>query len=193
MRWDIINQLVSKNGYNRYLEIGVQDANSNYNKIQVEYKQAVDPMQRNLEHFVGTSDAYFAQLPPEEMFDIIFIDGLHHSDQVLRDIDNSLLHLIEGGTIVVHDCIPSTQQQQLRFDNGGAWTGDVWKAIVELKTKRTDLKIRVVDHDWGCGIITRSSNEPLIQVDEIDWNLFETRRDEVLSVISLDQFTNEQA
>ena len=193
MRWDIINQLVSKNGYTRYLEIGVQDANSNYNKIQVEYKQAVDPMPRNLVHFRGTSDEYFAQLPPENMFDIIFIDGLHHSDQVLRDIDNSLSHLSEGGTIVVHDCLPENQQQQLRFDNGGAWTGDVWKAIVEFKTKRSDLKIRVIDHDWGCGIITRSINETLVQADVIDWNLFESRRDEVLSVISLDQFTNEQA
>lgn len=193
MRWDVINHLISKNGYNRYLEIGVQDANSNYNKIQAGYKQAVDPMQRNLEHFVGTSDAYFAQLSAEDMFDIIFIDGLHHSDQVVRDIDNSLAHLIEGGAIVVHDCLPQTQQQQLRFDNGGAWTGDVWKAIVEFKTKRSDLKIRVIDHDWGCGIINRSSNEPLITVDTLDWNLFETRRDEILSVITLDQFYNEQA
>ena len=150
MRWDVINHLISTNGYKRYLEIGVQDANSNFNKIVAEYKQAVDPQPRNLVHFVGTSDEYFAQLPADETFDIIFVDGLHHSDQVLKDIHNSLAHLSFGGTIVVHDCLPENQQQQLRFDNGGAWTGDVWKAIVELKSTRSDLHIEVVDHDWGC-------------------------------------------
>lgn len=190
MRWDIINHLISTYGYKNYLEIGVQDADSNFNKIKAEYKIAVDPFPRNMANFVGTSDEYFAQLDKDFKFDIIFVDGLHHSDQVVRDIENSLAHLSPAGTIVVHDCLPENQQQQLRFDNGGAWTGDVWKAIVELKSTRDDLFIQVVDHDWGCGIVTRCASNPnnLIKVEEINWSLYEEKRNEILSVISESEF-----
>ena len=51
-----------------------------------------------------TSDAFFLQ--NKQLFDLIFIDGLHHSHQVLRDINNALRWLSPSGTIVLHDCNP---------------------------------------------------------------------------------------
>lgn len=190
MRWDIINYLVDKNNYKSYLEIGVQDYNSNCAKINIEHKTAIDPFPRGKCDFVGTSDKYFSSISDDVKFDIIFIDGLHHSDQVIKDIENSLKHLNIGGTIVVHDCLPETFANQVRVDHGGEWTGDVWKAIVYLKGRRDDLNIKVVNHDWGCGIIQRGTQNLIdkLELEEIQWSLFEERRDEILSVVSEQEF-----
>jgi predicted O-methyltransferase YrrM len=159
-RTDIINTLISRNNYKSYLEVGTQDPSSNFNLINVEHKVSIDPFPRGEVTFVGTSDQYFESIDNEVKYDIIFIDGLHHCDQVLKDIENSLKHLSKNGTIVCHDCLPTTERMQERDDHGAEWTGDVWKAIAQLRVESTDLNIRVVDTDYGCGVITRGHNEP---------------------------------
>ena len=93
-------------------------------------------------------------------YDIIFIDGLHLERQFIKDVYNSLNSLNDNGIIVCHDCLPTTEKMQERDDHGGEWTGDVWKAIAELRVERIDLDIKVVDTDYGCGIIRRGTNIP---------------------------------
>lgn len=188
MRWDIINYLIRKNDYKSYLEIGVQDYYSNFDKIKIDKKTSVDPYPKNICDFVGTSNEYFNSIDKEVIFDIVFIDGLHQSDQVLLDIENSLNHLNENGTIVVHDCLPTQEYQQVREDNNREWTGDVWKAIAFLKGTRGDLDIKVVDHDWGCGIIKRGSQEltKYKTIEELDWKIFERERNTIMGVISFE-------
>ena len=193
MRWDVINYLAEQNQYKKYLEIGVQDYYSNCDKIKVEYKYAVDPSPRTKCDFIGTSDGFFAQHDIDDKFDLIFIDGLHQSDQVLKDINNSLQVLSDNGTIVVHDCLPEAEYQQVREDNGREWTGDVWKAIASLKGTRDDLDIKVVDHDWGCGIIRKGSQElgKYKTVEELNWQIFESNRNQLMGVITTDSFLKE--
>ena len=159
-RTDIINALVKKYGYTSYLEVGTQDPTSNFDLINVECKVSIDPFPIGEVTFVGTSDEYFESITDDVKFDIIFIDGLHHDEQVLKDIENSLNHLSENGTIVCHDCLPTTEDMQARDDHGGEWTGDVWKAIAELRVERIDLDIKVINTDYGCGIIRRGTNIP---------------------------------
>jgi len=192
MRWDIINYLVEQNNYKRYLEVGVQDYYSNCDRIKAEYKYAVDPAPRNKCDFVGTSDAFFHQHDPANKFDIIFIDGLHHSDQVLRDVNHSLNVLEEGGTIVLHDCLPENEIEQRKSINDGPWTGDVWKTVVHLKGTRPDLEIRTVNLDWGCGIIRRGSQELIkkYEMEELTWSIYTSNKDELLGVISYNDFLN---
>ena len=50
-----------------------------------------------------TSDEYFSKF--KDKFDIIFIDGLHHYEQVKKDIFNSLEILNSNGIILMHDCL----------------------------------------------------------------------------------------
>lgn len=194
-RWDIINLLTQKHNYCSYLEIGVQNSISNgasFLNVSVPYKVGVDPdpVLGNVT-FRGTSDEYFEQLNSSKLFDIIFIDGLHHSDQVLRDIHNSLQHLSENGTIVVHDCLPFEFQMQLRDDPGGIWTGDVWKAIAELRMTVTNLEIHVVDTDLGCGIIRRGTNIPYIGNDDcLQYSYYEVHKNELMNIISTEDFLN---
>ena len=89
-RWDVINILIRKNNYKSYLEVGTQDPTSNFNKIEIQHKVSIDPFPRGEVTFVGTSDEYFESISEDVKYDIIFIDGLHHNDQVLKDIENSL-------------------------------------------------------------------------------------------------------
>lgn len=189
MRWDIINYLIDVNGYTDYLEIGVQDYYSCCDKITAKNKTTVDPAPRNKCDYVMTSDLFFKYLDAATKYDIVFIDGLHHKEQVLRDIENSLNHLKEGGTIVVHDCLPTTEEMQRREDRGGPWMGDVWKAIVSLKTTRDNLSIATVDHDCGCAIIKVEKQSPIyVDLSHFDWEGYNLNKQEWLNVISYNTF-----
>jgi hypothetical protein len=188
-RTDIINVLIQKYGYKSYLEVGTQDPTSNFDKINAECKVSIDPFPRGEVTFVGTSDEYFESITDDVKYDIIFIDGLHHYDQVLKDIENSLNHLSENGTIVCHDCLPSTERMQVRDMHNGEWTGDVWKAIAELRVERIDLDIKVVDTDYGCGIIRRGTNIPYQTNDNYkSYYYYSMNKWNMLNVISSEQF-----
>jgi hypothetical protein len=188
-RTDIINVLIQKYGYKSYLEVGTQDPASNFDLINAECKVSVDPFPRGEVTFVGTSDEYFESIDESSKFDIIFIDGLHHNDQVLRDIENSLNHLSENGTIVCHDCLPTTELMQARDDHGGEWTGDVWKAIAELRVERIDLDIKVVNTDYGCGILRRGTNIPYeTTANYKSYYHYSNNKWNMLNVISPEQF-----
>jgi hypothetical protein len=188
-RTDIINVLIKKYGYKSYLEVGTQDPTSNFDLIDVEHKVSVDPFLRGEVTFVGTSDEYFESISEDVKYDIIFIDGLHHDDQVLKDVENSLNHLSENGTIVCHDCLPTTEKMQARDDHGGEWTGDVWKAIAELRVETIDLDIRVVDTDYGCGIIRRGTNIPYeTKSNYKTYSHYSMNKWNMLNIISPEQF-----
>jgi hypothetical protein len=191
-RTEIINHLIEVKGYKRYLEIGVQYPESNYLKVNAEYKVGVEP------HPVGdwgnknimpvTSDEWFTDL--EEKYDIVFIDGLHTREQCLADILNSLNHLSEGGTILVHDCLPTAEYQTTPEDNGRDWTGDVWKSIVDIK-KRDGLEIYTIDTDWGVGFIRRNPNCIGESPDrELDFELYTQFRNQLLNVKSVEEWKN---
>lgn len=102
-----------------------------------------------------TSDNYFTK--NKDNFDIIFIDGLHHYEQVKKDILNSLNFLNDGGIILVHDCLPSRARDQMIPRSHENWNGDVWKAIVEFRTKK-DLDTYVCMADQGLGLIIKREN-----------------------------------
>jgi len=188
-RTDVINTLIKKYGYKSYLEVGTQRPSSNFDLINVEHKVSIDPFPMGEVTFVGTSDEYFASISDDVKFDIIFIDGLHHDDQVLKDIENSLNHLSDNGTIVCHDCLPTTEKMQERDDHGGEWTGDVWKAIAELRVERIDLDIKVVDTDYGCGILRRGTNIPYETNDNYkSYYYYNLNKWRMLNIISPEQF-----
>ena len=79
-----------------------------------------------------TSDDFF--IKNEEKFDFIFIDGLHHYKQVKKDINNSLNILNEGGTILMHDCLPRNYYYQAVPRSQLNWNGDTWKAFLEIRS-----------------------------------------------------------
>ena len=188
-RWDVINILIRKNNYKSYLEVGTQDPTSNFNKIEIQHKVSIDPFPRGEVTFVGTSDEYFESISEDVKYDIIFIDGLHHNDQVLKDIENSLNHLSNTGIIVCHDCLPTTEHMQERNDHGGVWLGDVWKAIAELRVERIDLDIKVIDTDLGCGLIKTGTNVPhMTNENYLTYSYYNLHKWQLMNIISVDDF-----
>ena len=190
-RWDIINILIKNYDYKSYLEIGTQNPNSNFNKIDIEYKVSIDPFPRGEVTFIGTSDEYFESISDEVKFDIIFIDGLHHDDQVLKDIHNSVNHLNQNGIIVCHDCLPTTEKQQERNDHGGVWLGDVWKAIAKLRVESTNLDIKIVDTDLGCGLIKLGNPEQYpAPGNYLEYSYYEKNKKNLMNIITVQEFLN---
>jgi hypothetical protein len=125
--------------------------------------------------FSATSDVFFSKHVERMQFDCVLIDGLHTADQAHRDVENALNCLSPDGLIVMHDCNPQTATAALpslraaaaQADFSGLWNGDVWRAVLRLRT-RPDLEVSVLDCDQGLGIIRRGVPKHPLAEDEID-------------------------
>ena len=132
----------------KYLEIGVfRDQVFNSIPIKIENKIGVDPVMGGTHRM--TSDDFFKE--NKIKFDVIFIDGLHHYDQVQKDLISSLKVLNHGGLILIHDMLPQNPGQEKTPQSQASWTGDVWKLAVELLESKIDFVIANIDH--GVGIV----------------------------------------
>jgi len=184
-RTDVINSFIREDS--RYLEIGVQSG-KNFRKIECSDKISVDPNPAAGATFQMPSDEFFEK--NTEIFDVVFIDGLHLFEQVLRDILNALDCLSDGGVIICHDLDPKKEWHQDRTPPwerreviSRAWTGDCWKAWAMLRGERPDLFMYVIDVDWGCGVIQRGTQELIKLPDDLDWNYFVENRKRLLNLM----------
>lgn len=195
-RTNIIQYLVTKYNLKSYLEIGVRDG-INYNKINVNYKVGVDPeptddCREQIE--IMTSDEYFKKIKNSNIkFDIIFIDGLHLDYQVDLDLKNSIDHLSENGFIIMHDCNPPTKFHQrenyeLKNKKTPFWNGTVWKSYIKLRMNNPNLKMRVVDCDWGIGIIQKGKQTLLHKKYNLKFEDLKSYRENMLNLISVYEF-----
>lgn len=191
-RTDLLNELIKRNSLEFYLEIGVQNPANNFDKINTPYKISVDPDVNAKANFVCTSDAFFsiwksAAHPPGNKFDLILIDGLHHAEQVEKDITNSWEVLQPGGFIVLHDCNPTEEWQQLVPRQHKVWYGDTWRAFVGFREKYRilpSLETFCIPDDCGCGIIQKMQDvkiEPGF-VSTISWKEFDQDREALLNL-----------
>lgn len=193
-RYDLINHIIQKNKFLNYLEIGVFHG-ENIRLIKAIHKDGVDPGHEGVVApevtYPMTSDAFFEFIKGHDIkYDIIFIDGLHHKEQVDKDIENALNHLVPNGYILLHDCNPISYEAQKVPRETVVWNGDVWESIVKLRLNRSDLEIRVVDTDFGVGIVNFGKMSIYDKVDKIDWNYFEKHKKEILNIISVEEFKN---
>jgi len=188
MRTQIIQSIIKWIDGRLYLEIGVETG-INFLPIRCERKIGVDPeffmspeqkvQSDSVQYYEITSDEFFdkhSDLFSEKKIDVAFIDGLHNHEQSLKDVENCLKHLDEKGVIVMHDCNPPsassaapTMEQGERMEGWTTeWCGDVWKTIAYLRSLRKDLKVLVLNCDYGLGIITRGEPENMLDYSEED-------------------------
>lgn len=138
-----------------YLEIGVNNKVHNFDLVPAKVKIGVDPNPAAKAEYVTTSDAFFRDWPRAGQFDLIFIDGLHHADQVQRDFEHALEVLSAGGIIVLHDTNPAKEEHtHVPRDRGGIWCGDVYRFASRL-AQWPDLLHVTVDFDNGCTVVWR--------------------------------------
>lgn len=187
-RYDIINHYVNKLGAKKYLEIGLQNGIS-FDKVIAPYKVSVDPdMEARNPTYRMTSDEFFEN--NKEKFEVVFIDGLHTGEQVYKDIVNSLRCLEQGGVIICHDMSPTSEIMQRVPRVAKEWTGDCWKAFVQLKSEREDLSMFTVDTDYGVGVIESGKNQEKLDLKglELTYENLDLNRKEWLNLIAVEEF-----
>jgi hypothetical protein len=186
-RTEIIQFLINKSSAEKYLEIGISEG-YNFNQIKCMNKVGVDPSHLGNPTFRITSDEFFQN--NTNFFDVIFIDGLHESNQVYKDIQNSLSFLNPNGHIICHDMNPDSEIIQRVPRETGEWTGDCWKAWVRIRSENPNLLMHVVDTDYGCGIISRGKQDLLKLNEELTWEYLSKNRKYCLNLISVDDFVS---
>lgn len=146
-RMDILNHIITTHGFKRYLEIGTF-RDTCFKEVVAEHKVGVDPESGGTLRM--TSDEFFAE--NTEKFELIFIDGLHHHDQVAKDIENALKRIEPHGFVVMHDCFPFREKDEVQ-----ARCGTAWRAFAHFR-QDPNLDAIVGDFDWGVGIIRQRAN-----------------------------------
>ena len=89
-RIEIIQRIINKQNYKKYLEIGC-DNDENFSNISIDNKIGVDPLKGGTLRM--TSDDFFKQ--NSQLFDLVFLDGLHTYEQTIKDINNSLKFILK--------------------------------------------------------------------------------------------------
>ncbi len=197
-RLHILNKLVGRFDYRAYLEIGIAGG-ATFRHLAVDEKTGVDPRWRWWYLFdrrikKTTSDRFFTRNRRSKnplSFDLVFIDGLHVAEQAWRDICHSLEVLRPHGTIVVHDCMPMSKEQQMVPRVQTSWTGNVWRAFLKA-SQDPGLDTFILDTNRGCGVIRRGSPpataprppadiDPLNEAD-LSWEKYAEKRHEWLRI-----------
>ena len=153
-------------GERRYLEIGLGTGKT-FTQVEAQMKWGVDPVIRfdgetaggGVKLFKSTSDDFFSSLPHSQLFDVIYVDGLHTYDQTFRDLANALDHLAAGGVILVDDTLPRTRIAAWRSqrianifsrwagDRSGRWYGDVYRIIPILRSRAEGIAFCTIERD----------------------------------------------
>lgn len=216
----ILNFLIFRHNYKSYLEIGLNDPNENFIDIMLSNKESCDPYVAN-EHpdtkteitplinkyltYHMTSDDMFKNMPIDKKYDLIFIDGLHEGNQVVKDVINSLKHLNKNGVIVIHDCLPKKSIytdypykdcEERHYPNGAVdktWNGTTWTALPTLE--KMGIKFETVDVEMGLGLVKYQEGDfKIIDVDKnLTWeSVFSNieTRNKILHVINEETFLN---
>lgn len=185
-RYTIINSLINKYGFKSYLEIGIFDGYT-FKQVNCQTKHGVDPgaegVSSNLVTHRMTSDEFFDICI--DTYDIIFIDGLHLYQQVIKDFNNSIKHLRSGGFILLHDCNPVDELSQNPIRQTVSWNGDVWKAF--LLIKKENPHAFVLDTDFGIGVVPSKNSLNCINDTNMDvsWEDFASNRQSLLSLVDV--------
>jgi hypothetical protein len=202
-RYDIINHTIQRyfNEECKYLEIGVADPRTCFDRIIASDKTSVDPDTNYKYDFNMKSDDFFCDLflgktrfKPDHKWDVIFIDGLHLAEAVYNDALNALEHISDGGFIFFHDCNPENfmaahSDYEFFKNNIHEWNGTTWKAFYKLRTE-LDCKTYCVDTDHGIGVIEVSKpGVPIPHTNEFyEFGELKRSREHYLGLISIFDF-----
>ncbi|NOU19317.1 MAG: class I SAM-dependent methyltransferase [Bacteroidales bacterium] len=223
LRRTVIQRAIKAINVNTYLEIGVSNG-ENFVEIEAPFVIGIDPIEPNKQVKQSLSEnRFYFQLKSDEFFknnknifekrkiDLAFIDGAHNYHQALRDVQNCLNYLRPDGLIIMHDCNPISpiiETPATVYEEacekvkaiginpyGYAWTGDVWKTILNIRSTHKDLKVITLDCDFGLGIIKKATPESCLnysidQIEQLTYNELEKDRVMLLNLTDPEEFLN---
>lgn len=135
--YEIIQHLATWIKPVNYLEIGVRHGNV-YHLVRDYAKNCylvdIDFLDigysENTIKFEMTSDLFFKNIDSNLKFDLVFIDGDHSKEQVLKDFINVKDMIIDDGFIILHDTYPCDERMELPIHSNNAW-----QAMLEIKQR----------------------------------------------------------
>ena len=184
-RHAVVNNYINKD--DKYLEIGIEYGNTFLN-INCDFKVGVDPDPKiEMTNIIKTtSEEYF--INNIQVFDVIFIDGMHQVEYLVNDLNNSIRSISDNGKIFIDDVLPLSYEEQLKiptnpkYENNilkysDPWTGDIWKVIYFILNKfKNSFEYNVFIDDNYRGVIMLSEidffqilPEDIIEINEYDY------------------------
>lgn len=179
-RPEAINQFLALFDAPSYLEIGVSEGETFF-AVKAQRKVAVDPKFRfpfdraikenaSCTFHEVASDIYFSDwIGPSEVFQVIYLDGLHTFEQTLRDFTNAIRFLAPDGVIIIDDIVPNSYQSGLpdqldsvrvkKFigDLDHSWMGDTYKLVFFIEAFFPTFELRTIADNHGQGVVWRAN------------------------------------
>lgn len=170
-----------------YLEIGVQYGLSLDLAVHSEWAIGIDPnplvqAKGNQTIYQMTADNYFDQGPHDlDQVDLVFIDGSHLFEDVLRDFNNVTRYCGPKSVIVFDDVLPYNQEIASRtMPPAGDWTGDAWKVvpIIVGKLALTGASMKLVNtFPTGSFVLWNLPIHDRLSSRSSDWRLVKLEAD----------------
>ena len=166
----IINRLAEVHAYGAYLEFCTGTTGHRYSEIDTGVltgrrllyncpEDFDDGMKIDYRSFdIDITDCLETIQREGRSFDIALIDPFHDYETSLRDIDVGFSLIREGGTLVVHDCLPREADIAGPEYIDGEWCGVTYQAFIDFVNTRGPLDFYTVDTDYGCGVIRKRGN-----------------------------------
>lgn len=163
-KYDMINALAKKNGYQSYLEICTTSTGGRFWKLDRKQLHVCHRLlYRCPEQFEDGDEITYRSanesienlLPSDPWYDIVFVDPWHTFECSMRDLQAGLSVLREDGVMIVHDCCPPKRECASLQPAEGCWCGVTYCAYIELLMSRCDLIYYTVDTDYGCGVVKK--------------------------------------
>lgn len=198
---ELINAVAKKINAKSYLEIGVYNPEHNFDRIAVFSKMGIDPDPNVKASLTMTSDEFFYNMFNDidyrdlykdkdgnthsmtHKYDLIFIDGLHHADQVRKDIINSWACLNECGCLILHDTNPYSEHITHVPRDNREWTGNVYQSVAQVENEKFTL-----NDDYGVTVI-RKTGELKLNDDVVTWEEFDMFRNDILNLKNWNEIT----
>jgi hypothetical protein len=164
----LINHLAEVHGYRHYLELCTFSTGRRYAEIDRSKLETCtrlmygcpDDFDDGLSidyrsNTLGIGESLKKISGEGRRFDIALVDSWHEYETSWRDLVEGFLLIREGGTLVVHDCLPPRSEIAVPKFIRGEWCGVSYQAYVDFISQRHDLAAYTVDTDYGCGVIRK--------------------------------------
>jgi hypothetical protein len=187
---ELINAVIKHKNYKSYLELGIGQHLWTISQIRCDSISSVDVTKVNdvFPSFVGTTDDFFKN--NTKTFDVIYIDADHEENAVLRDFNNSVKCLNEGGVILMHDVGPYNEEGTSLYAHGTAY-----KAFIKIRNSNnyTGFSYEFTEDKDILGFVKKRKNDNKLSIpipDEITYSFYENNKDEILQKRSVEDILN---
>ena len=117
---------------------GIEHENTCLAQVERSFDANLEKFKQKVNKFKGMSISYFAQKFQPDVFDIIYVDGSHHSDDVIVDAVKSFEMLSIGGILIFDDYFWNYYEHDIDNPAGAI--------NVFLRLKRKQLEILCFDY-----------------------------------------------